>query len=156
MLVKQKTVTPHHCDFKTISLTLLLRSLFLVKFINVGIVTQNWNNIGSNVYVSTAALITSWIRKKSALSISMHFHKNSLIVTCCTFGRFEIWILTPNRFKNQTNDTLKLPGHNYNHQGGFLKQKIVTLHCCGLNLNSLNTVTLNTILDKNYQWNSSY
>ena len=89
----------------------LLRLLFWVKFINVEVVTQNWNNIGSNVYVSTAALLfTFLITKKSGLSISVHFHKNSLIVTCCTFRRFEIQTLTPNRFKNQTNDTLKLLG----------------------------------------------
>ena len=57
-----------------------------------------------------------------------------LIVTCCIFGRLETRTLTPNRFKNQTNDTLKLLGHNYNHQPGFFKQKIVTLHRCGFNL----------------------
>ena len=104
-------------------------------FINVAIVTQNWSNIGSNVYVSTTALLPTFlITKKSGPSISAHFHKNSVIVTCCTFGRFEIRIFKPNRFKNQTNDTLKLLGHNYNHQWGFLKQKIVTLHRCSFNL----------------------
>ena len=103
-----------------------LRLLFWVKFINIAIFTQNWNNIVSNVYVSTAALLPTFlITKKSGLSISAHFHKNSLIVTCCTFGRFEIRTLTPNRFKNQTNDTLKLLGHNYNHQRRFLKQKLL-------------------------------
>ena len=112
-----------------------LRLLFWVKFINIAIFTQNWNNIVSNVYVSTAALLPTFlITKKSGLSISAHFHKNSIIVTCSTFGRFEIQHLTPNRFKNQTNDTLKLLGHSYNHQRGFLKQKILTLHVCGFNL----------------------
>ena len=107
----------------------LLRLLFWVKFINVEVVTQNWNNIGSNVYVSTAALLfTFLITKKSGLSISVHFHKNSLIVTCCTFGRFEIRTLRPNGFKNQANDTLKLLGHNYNHLQEFFKQKNVALH----------------------------
>ena len=85
--------------------------------------------------MSTAALLPTFFRtKKPGLSISAHFHKNSLIVTCCTFVRFKIQTLTPNRLKNQTNDTLKLLGHNYNHQRGSLKQKIVTLHCCGFNL----------------------
>ena len=51
-----------------------------------------------------------------------------------TFGRLKIRTLTPNRFKNQTNDTLTLLGHDYNHQRGFLKQKIVTVHRCGFNL----------------------
>ena len=86
-----------------ISWTLLLRSLFCVKFINVAIVTQNWNNIRSNVCVSTGALLPTFlITKKSELSISAYFHKYSLIVACCMFGRFEIRTLTPNRFKNQT------------------------------------------------------
>ena len=96
---------------------------------------QNWNNIESNVYVSTAALLPTFlITKKSGLSISAHFHKNFLIVTCRTFGRFKIRTLTPNRLKNQTNDTLTLLGHNYNHQRSFLKKRIVTLHRCGFNL----------------------
>ena len=104
-LVKQKNV---------ICVIEVLRQNFLVKFINVAIVTQNWNNIGSNVYVSTAALLpTLLITKKSGLSIPAHFHKNSLIVTCCTFRRFKIQTLTPNRLKNQTNDTLKLLGTIY-------------------------------------------
>ena len=111
-----------------------LSLLFWVKCVIIAIVTQNWNNVVSNVYVSTAALLPTFLlTKKSGLSISAHFHKNSLIVTCSTFGRFKIRHLTPNRFKNQTNDTLKLLGHNYNHQRGFLKQKIVTLHHCNFN-----------------------
>ena len=68
-------------------------------------------------YVSTIVLLYSFFfTQKFALSYAGAFHKNSLIVTCCTFGRSEIRTLTPNRFKNQTNDTLKLLGHNYNHQ----------------------------------------
>ena len=77
-------------------------------------------------------------------------------MTCCTFGRFEIRTLTPNRFKNETNDTLTLLGHNYNHQRGFLKQKIVTLHCCGFHLNSLSTFTKIAILRKIYQCSNCY
>ena len=64
----------------------------------------------------------------------MGFHKISLIVASCTFGKFQIINLTLIRFKNQTNETLKLLGHNYNHQQGILKQKIVTLHPCGFKL----------------------
>ena len=116
-------------------LNLLLRSLFWVKFINVAVVTQNWNNIVSNVYVSTAAPFSTFlITRNSGLSISAHFHKNSLIETCCTFCRFEIRTLTPNRLKNQTNDTLKLLGHNCNHERGLLKQKVVTFRCYVFNL----------------------
>ena len=134
--VKQKNIALHHCGFKAkFPKHFLLTSLFWVKFIYVAIVTQNWNNIESNVYVSTAALLPIFlITKKSGLSISAHFYKNSLIVTCCTFGRFEIRTLTPNRLKNQTNDTLEPLGHNYNHQREFLKLKILTLHRCGFNL----------------------
>ena len=68
------------------------------------------------------------------LSISVRFHKNSLIAVGITLGRFEIKTLTPNRFKNQTSDTFKLLDHNWNHQQGFVKQKIVALHHCGFNL----------------------
>ena len=113
----------------SVSIIAALRQNFLKTFIKIVIlvkiyqckaVTKNRNNIGSNVYVSTAALSFNFlITKKSGLNISAHFYKNSLIVTCCAFGRFEIWTLTSHRFKNQTNDTLKLLGHNYNHQRGF-------------------------------------
>ena len=50
-------------------------------FINVIVVTQNWNNITPNVYVSTIALLSGVsFTKNSALSIAVRFHKNSLIV----------------------------------------------------------------------------
>ena len=96
-LVKQENVAVYHCGFKVEFPNFYWdRYLFWVKFIDVAIVTQNWNNIGSNAYVSTAALLpNTLITKKSGLSISVHFHKNFLIVTCCTFCRFEIRTLTP-------------------------------------------------------------
>ena len=116
-------------------MTVPLRSLFWINFINVAVARQNWNNIGPNIYVYTVALLYSvWFTKKSALSISVRFHKNSLIVPCCIFGRFEIQTLTPNRFKNETNDTLKLLGHSFNHLQGFVKQKVVAPHRCSFNL----------------------
>ena len=46
-------------------------------------------------------------------SLYKFFHQNSLIMSCCTFGRLEIRTLTLNRFKSQTNDTLELLGYNY-------------------------------------------
>ena len=52
--------------------------------------------------------------KKLTLSISVGFHKISLIVVCCTFDMFKISTLTPSRFRNQTNYTFKLLGHNCN------------------------------------------
>ena len=58
------------------------------------------------------------------LSISVRFHKNSLIVVCIALGRFEI----------KTEMKFKLLDHNWNHQQGFVKQKIVALHHCGFNL----------------------
>ena len=51
-----------------------------------------------------------------------------------TFGKLEIRTLTPNRFKSQTNDTLKLLDPNCNHQQGLVKQKTVDLHHCTLKL----------------------
>ena len=44
-------------------------------------------------------------------------------MACFTFGRLKIQILTPNRFKNQTNDKFKLLGHNYDHLQGFVRQE---------------------------------
>ena len=127
--VKQKTVTlqgPPSLQFSVkISWTLLPRLLFWVNFINVTVVTQNWNNIESKV--STVALLL-------ALSISVNSHKNSLLVAYCNFSRLKIGTLTSRRFKNQTNDIFKLLGHNCNHQQVFLEQKIGTLHCCSFNL----------------------
>ena len=58
------------------------------------------------------------------------FHKNSLIGVCI-FGKLEIRTLIPNRFKNQTDDTLNLLDRNSNHQQGVVKQKMllsITLH----------------------------
>ena len=42
-------------------------------------------------------------------------------MTYCTLGNLEIRTLKQNRFKNQSSDTLKLLGHNSNHQQGFIK-----------------------------------
>ena len=113
--------------------TFIKISLFWVNFINITVVTPNWNSIGWNVYVSTVFLLsTVLVTKNLAISISVGFPKNSQIVACCTFGRFRFRTLTRSIFKNQTNGTFKPLGYNWNHQG-FLK-KIVTLHHCGFNL----------------------
>ena len=94
-------------------------------FINVAFVTQNWNNIAPNVYMSTIVLLSSVLfAKKSTLSISVCFHKIYLVMAFCTFGRFEIPTITPNRLKNENNDTLKLLGHNCNHLQQSVKQKM--------------------------------
>ena len=56
-------------------------------------------------------------------------------VACCTFGMPEIRPLIPDRFKNQSGDTLKnILGHNCNHQQEFVKQRTVALHHCGFKL----------------------
>ena len=57
----------------------------------------------------------------------------SLIAACHIGPRFK-FRTSPSRFKNQTNGTFKLLCHNRNHQQGFGKQKIATLHCCDFNL----------------------
>ena len=128
----------------SLSIIVVLKQNFVNTFIKIAILRKIY--LCSNCYakleqhwiecicVHNSPVIQLFEHKKSRLSISVHFHKKSLIVTCCTFGRFEIRTLTPNRFKYQTNDTLTLLGHNYNHQRRFLKQKIVTLHRCGFNL----------------------
>ena len=51
---------------------------------------------------------------------------NAISVTCYTFGMLELKTLTLNKFKNQSSDTLKLLGHNYNHQHkGLLNKKLL-------------------------------
>ena len=96
--VKQRTVALHHFGFK------LLRSLFWANFINLTVITRYWDSNGWNVYVSTVVVLSTFLTAKElALSISVGFHKNSLIVACCTIGKFKSRILTPSRFKNQTN-----------------------------------------------------
>ena len=128
----------------SLSIIVILRQNFLNTFIRIAILRkiypcnkcyakleQHWIEC---ICVHSSLLPNLLFTKKSGLSTSAHVHKNSLIVTCYTFIRFEIQTLTPNRFKNRTNDTLRLLGHNYNHQQGFFKQKILILHCCGFNL----------------------
>ena len=48
-------------------------------------------------------------------------------MACFIFGRFEIQTLTQNRFKNWTNDKLKLLGHNCNHLQEFVKSLLLLL-----------------------------
>ena len=104
----------------SLSIIVVLRQSFLNTFIKIAILRKIYQC--SNCY---AKLEQHWIecicvhsspvthffdhKKVRALHLTA-FHKNSVIVTCCTFGRFETRILTPNRFKNQTNDILKLLG----------------------------------------------
>ena len=107
--------------------------------------------------MSTVVLLSTFFTtKKLALSISVGFYKNSLIVACCTFSRFKFRTLTPSRFKNRTNDILKPLSHNCIHQQGFLKQKIVTLHHCRFNLKFLKYCYSDSYFGKHYWWNNSY
>ena len=86
-------------------------------------------------YVSAVVLLQIvYLTQKLALFSIGDFHKIFLVVKCCTLGRFEIWTLTPNRLKYQASDTFKLLYHKWNHQQGFVTQKIVALHCFGFNL----------------------
>ena len=85
--------------------------------------------------VHSSSIIQCLGHKKLALSIAVTFHKNSLIVAWYTFCSVEIRTLTPNKFENQTNEKFKLLGHNYNHQQGHVKRKIVALYRYGFNLN---------------------
>ena len=45
-------------------------------------------------------------------------------MACGIFGKLEIRTLKPNRFKNQSSDTLKLHGRDCNHQQGFSEQEM--------------------------------
>ena len=66
-------------------------------------------NSKKSKYASTIVLSESfYFANKLVLSSTRYSHKNSLTVASCIFGKLEIRALTPNRFKNQTNDTLEL------------------------------------------------
>ena len=46
----------------------------------------------------------------------------------------EIRTLAPNRFKNQSSDTINILSQNCNHQQGLAKQKTATFHHSGFKL----------------------
>ena len=73
------------------------------------------------------------------------------IYQCNTFGRLKMSTLIPSRFKNETNDALKLFGCNDNHQQVFFKQKMFLSMTAVLNI-----FIKIAILDKLYQCNSCY
>ena len=119
----------------SLSIIVVLRQNFLNTFIKIAILRKIYQC--SNCY---AKLEQHWIEcicVHSSPITHLFDHKNVRALHLSAFsqkfpncdllhfGRFEIRILTPNRFKNQTNDTLTLLGHNYNHQRGFLKQKLL-------------------------------
>ena len=90
---------------------------------------KNITDSRKSKYVSTILLLQSFYFTQNLMLFPVGvFHENSLTLVCCTFRRFEIRILTPNRFKNQTNDTLKLLEHNCKYQQEFIKQKNIALH----------------------------
>ena len=61
---------------------------------------KNITDSRKSKYKSTVALLWSfYFTQKLALFSIGDFHKNFLIVTCCTLVRFEIRTLTPNKLK---------------------------------------------------------
>ena len=95
-----------------------------------------------------------FISHKNWFSSTGIFCKNSLIVGCCSFGRFKI--RTPNRFKTQTNDASELLACNSNSLQEFVKQKKLLSIIVVLSKNFLNTSVKITILGKLYQYSSCY
>ena len=70
-------------------------------------------------YASLTVLLESfYFADKLVLFSARVFLKKS-------FSKLEIRTLTPSRFKNQSNDTLKLLERYSNHQQGFVKQKML-------------------------------
>ena len=108
-----------------LSIIVVWKQTFLNTFIKIPILGKLYQC--SNCYakleqhwiewicVQSSPIIYRLVHKKSALSISARFDKNFLVVAYCTFGRFQIQTLTIKRFKNQTNEKLKLLDHNCNH-----------------------------------------
>ena len=116
--VKQRTLS--------LSITVVLNLNFLKTFIKIAILgrlyqcNSCYTKVGQHwikyLCVHSSFIIYLFDLEKLALSISVGFHKYSLIVTCCTFGRFKFRTVTPSRFKNQINETFKPLVHNCNHQ----------------------------------------
>ena len=73
----------------------------------------------------TTVLLCFYFAQKLVLSFTEVFHKNSLIAVCCTFRKFEIQTLTPNRLKNQINDTLQLLATISTIYKGLLNKKML-------------------------------
>ena len=87
-----------------------------VKFINVTVVTQNWTNTRQNfMCLQWPYYPHFWSQKIGPLHLSGFSQNSPNCVACCTFDRFKISTLTPSRFKNETNDALKLLGRDDNH-----------------------------------------
>ena len=90
---------------------------------------KNITDSRKSKYAFTIILLGFYFANKLLLSSAGAFHKNSLIVPCCIFGKLEIRTLTPNRFKNQTNDTLKLLNCNSNINKVLLYKKCYSPSC---------------------------
>ena len=102
----------------SVSIIVVLRQNFLNTFIKIAILgklcqcsscyvklEQHWIEC---IWVLSNPIIQCLVHKKvSALNLSA-LSQNFLIVTCSTFGRFQIRTLRPNGFKNQANDRLNI------------------------------------------------
>ena len=82
--------------------------------------------------------------------------ESSLIMVCSAFGNLEIRTVKPNRFKNQSSDTLKLLGQICNHQQEFILKKLLLSIIVVLKQNFLNTFIMIPILGKLSQCSSFY
>ena len=124
--------SPSQCIFTKVPSTLWLWLLFPVNIVNEIVVTENRNNIGSDYYVPTIVpLYSFYFTQKFVLSYAGAFHNNSVCVACCTFNVLEVRTITPNRFKNQSDGTLKILAHDCSRQQGLVKQKNIALHHWG-------------------------
>ena len=83
---------------------------------------ENYKSIGSDDYLSTVC----------SPIIQLLFHNKiwDLLMKLMFSNRNRKNQNFKTRFKNQSTDTLKLLGHNCNHQQGFIKQK----NCCSPSL----------------------
>ena len=106
----------------SLSIIVVLRQNFLNTFIKIAILgkiyqcnscysklEQHWTKF----YVSTVALLSTFLITEIGPFHLNGFSQNSPIcVACCGL---KISTLTPSRFKNETNDALKLLGCNDSH-----------------------------------------
>ena len=59
------------------------------------------------------------------LALPLSLSLQELFATCYAFGKLEIRTFTSNRFKNQTNNMLKLLGQSCSYQQGLLNKKLL-------------------------------
>lgn len=125
----------------------LLWSLFWVKIKSVTFVTKKYNNIRSNCFVSTVALLCSFYFTKNGADHRSGFHKKTLIDVCYT------WVL---KIITAPIHSSKLLGHNCSSRVVLVAQKLVLSIVAVFCQNYLNIFHVFAILSTYHESNCYY